>query len=406
MEIKFTPEEQRLRAQARQWLKEHVPKGPRPSNGPAMREFDLAWQRKQYEAGWAGIAWPTQFGGRGLPLVQQLIWHEEYARANAPQVGVCFVGLNHGGPTLMVHGSQAQQALHLPQILKGEVVWCQGFSEPNAGSDLASLRTSAVLEGNELVVNGSKIWTSYAQLADYQELLVRTDPAAPKHKGISWVICDMRSPGIEVRPIRTMAAGDHFHFCEVFYTDVRIPLENVVGKLNDGWNIARATLGFERGTAFIADQIHYAEVVEQMIAHAREEAGGRSPGRTSAGALEASDIFARLALLRAEMAAVRAMTYATISRSAHHTPGPEGSLVRLYFSEAQQRVRRLGMDILGPGNIELSPQEEGWTWQYLRSFAATIGGGTSDIQRNIIAERILGLPAAPKSQPGSPKRDA
>lgn len=366
-----------------------------------MREFDIAWQRKQYEAGWAGIAWPTQFGGRGLPLVQQLIWHEEYARAGAPQAGVCFVGLNHGGPTLMAQGSQAQQATHLPGILKGEVVWCQGFSEPNAGSDLASLRTSAVIDGDHLIVNGSKIWTSYAQLADYQELLVRTDPGAAKHRGISWVICDMHSPGIEVRPIRTMAAADHFHFCEVFYSDVRIPLSNVVGGLNDGWNVARATLGFERGTAFIADQIHYSEVVEEMITRVREKAREVDGACT----FETSDVFARLAFLRAEMAAVRAMTYATISRSGHETPGPEGSLVRLFFSEAQQRVRRLAMDILGPDNIELSSEEEGWTWQYLRSFAATIGGGTSDIQRNIIGERILGLPAGPKAQPAPQKRD-
>jgi alkylation response protein AidB-like acyl-CoA dehydrogenase len=357
-----------------------------------MRAFDLEWQRKQYEAGWAGIAWPTQFGGRGLPLLQQLIWHEEYARANAPQAGVSFVGLNHGGPTLMARGSHAQQAFHLPKILRGEVVWCQGFSEPNAGSDLASLRTRAVVDGNELIVNGSKIWTSYAQLADYQELLVRTDSAAAKHKGISWVICDMRSPGIEIRPIRTMAAPDHFHFCEVFYTDVRIPLANVVGDLNDGWNVATATLGFERGTAFIADQIHYAEVVEQMITRVRASTGAHD----AVSYAQSDNVLARLAVLRAEMAAVRAMTYATISRSGHNTPGPEGSLVRLYFSEAQQRIRRLAMDILGPESIELSSEEDGWSWQYLRSFAATIAGGTSDIQRNIIGERILGLPRGPK----------
>jgi alkylation response protein AidB-like acyl-CoA dehydrogenase len=388
MEIQLTEDERLFRAQARQWLEEHVPRTPRPISGAAMRDFDLGWQAKQYAGGWAGIAWPREFGGRGLPLVQQLIWHEEYARANAPQAGVSFVGLNHGGPTLMERGTAEQQAFHLPKILKGEVVWCQGFSEPNAGSDLASLRTHAVIDGNELIVNGSKIWTSYAQFADYQELLVRTDPTASKHKGISWVICDMRSPGIEIRPIRTMAAADHYHFCEVFYTDVRIPLLNVVGMLNDGWNVAGATLGFERGTAFIADQIHFAEVIEQMVAKTR----------SAQNAADSGDIPTRLGVLRAEMAAVRAMTYATISRSAHQMPGPEASVVRLYFSEAQQRVCRLAMDILGPESIELSTDEEGWTWQYLRSFASTIAGGTSDIQRNIIGERILGLPRAPKAQ--------
>src|SRR5271155_1693003 len=189
MEIRFEEEDRLFRARAGEWLRDNVPKQQRPSNGTAMRDFDLAWQRKQYESGWAGIAWPKEFGGRGLPLIQQLIWHEEYARAGAPQAGVCFVGLNHGGPTLIARGTREQREFHLPRILKGEVAWCQGFSEPNAGSDLASLHTAATVDGNDLIVNGSKIWTSYAQLADYQELLVRTDASAPKHKGISWVIC-------------------------------------------------------------------------------------------------------------------------------------------------------------------------------------------------------------------------
>ena len=253
MQIAFSAEDRQFRERARDWLHEHVPRGDRPYDGPEKRAFDLAWQRTQYEGGWAGIAWPREYGGVGLSLIQQLIWLEEYALANAPPSGSCFVGLSHAGPTLIQKGSEAHKAAHLGPILRGEVVWSQGFSEPNAGSDLASLRTRAEPDGDHLVINGQKIWTSHGNYADFQELLVRTDPAAPKHKGISWLICDMKTPGIEVRPIKTMSGV--FHFAEVFYTDVRVPLTNVVGALNDGWNVAQSTLSFERGTAFIPAQM-------------------------------------------------------------------------------------------------------------------------------------------------------
>jgi alkylation response protein AidB-like acyl-CoA dehydrogenase len=175
-----------------------------------MREYDLAWQRAQFDAGWAGISWPVEYGGRGLSLTQQLIWYEEYATLGMAPIDTRFVGLSHAGPTLMARATPAHQALHLPKILRGDVVWCQGFSEPGAGSDLASLRTRAELDGDELVVTGQKVWTSFADIADWQELLVRTNPDAPKHKGLTWVICDMRSPGIDVRPIRTMDGGQDF----------------------------------------------------------------------------------------------------------------------------------------------------------------------------------------------------
>ena len=396
MKFEITPEEKVFREEVREWLRSATPKEGRPSegvrHGQAMREYDLAWQRTQYDGGWAGISWPKEYGGRGASLVEQLIWFEEYARAHAPRVGSCFVGVNHGGPTLIARGSEEHKSFHLPKILKGEVVWCQGFSEPGSGSDLASLRTKAVLDGDHLVVNGSKIWTSYAQVADYQELLVRTDDTGKKQEGITWVICDMKTPGVEVRPILTMTGPKDSHFCQCFYTDVRIPLSNVVGGVGNGWDTANATLGFERGTAFIAEQIHFAEVIEELLAIARKR---RSADGTRT-ALEEGDFQQRLAMSRAEFSAMRAMAYSTISRLAGGAqPGPEGSLVRLFFSEAAQRLRRLAVDILGSDGLELS-EDEGWTRSYLRSFSMTISAGTADIQRNIIGERILGLPRGPK----------
>jgi alkylation response protein AidB-like acyl-CoA dehydrogenase len=387
MQISFTAEEQRFRAEARAWLRSNVPRGDRPHAGQEMRAFDLAWQATQYAGGWAGVSWPEAYGGRGASLMEQLIWHEEYALARAPRAGSCFVGLSHAGPTLIARGDDAQRSFHLPKILKGEAVWCQGFSEPGAGSDLANLSTRAEIDGDMLVVNGSKIWTSYAHVADYQELLLRTERGAKKQSGMTWVVCDMKTPGIELRPILTMVAPDDFHFCQVFYTDVRIPLSNVVGEVNQGWGVANATLGFERGTGFIADQIMNSQLVETLIELARTRPGpdGSTP------AIEDGEVAGRLAMARAEMAAVRAMTYATISRAGRDNPGPEGSLVKLFFSEASQRARRLGVDILGGDVLERSG-DSGLTAGYLRSYAATIGGGTSDVQRNIIAERVLGLP--------------
>ncbi|GAB2982073.1 acyl-CoA dehydrogenase family protein [Amycolatopsis acidiphila] len=384
-----TPGDHEFREEVRTWLAENVPAEPQPVAIQEMREFDLNWQRTQYDGGWAGISWPAEYGGRGMTLTQQLIWYEEYALANGPDVGVNFVGLNHGGPTLIARGDDAQKSFHLPRILRGEAVWCQGFSEPEAGSDLASLRTRAVLDGDELVVTGQKIWTSYADAADYQELLVRTDSTGSKHQGITWVIADMRAPGIEVRPLRTPARDRHF--AEVFYDDVRIPLSNVVGALDQGWSVAMSTLGFERGSAFMADQLALHRRLEQLIELAGEVTGpdGRRP------ALADDEIARRLADARAEVAALRAMTYAAVSRNARRpTPGPEGSIVKLYFAEIRQSLLRLTMDVLGPRGLTFVHRHEpdGHTGAYLYSLAASIGGGTSEVQRTIIGERVLGLP--------------
>ncbi|HEY1702813.1 MAG TPA: acyl-CoA dehydrogenase family protein [Trebonia sp.] len=389
MDLDFSVEQGDFREEVRTWLAEHKPAGPRPSGHAGLRDYDLGWQRAQYEGGWAGISWPREYGGRGLSLLEQLIWYEEYGRAGLPTMDSTFVGLNHAGPTLMQCATGEQQAAHLPPILRGDVVWCQGFSEPEAGSDLASLRTRAVIDGDELVVTGQKIWTSSAFIADWQELLVRTDPAASKHRGITWVICDMRSPGIEVRPIQSID-GER-EFCEVFYDEVRIPLSNVVGSLNEGWKVAMSTLSFERGTAFTAGQVRLASTVENLIALAADRPGPLGHGT----ALTDESLAVRLATARAEVAALRAMTYAGISRSARGgTPGPEGSIVKLYFSELEKRVARLSMDLLGPDALRFVSKwlPGGWTGDYFRSFASTIGGGTSEIQRNIIGDRVLGLP--------------
>ena len=378
MELELAPADRAFREELRAWLGENAPP-PMPAEvGPALRERDLAWQRALHTAGYAGIAWPREYGGRGLSLAQQMIWYEETARAGISHVNSLFVGLSHAGPTLIACGTDAQKARWLPPILRGEAVWCQGFSEPEAGSDLASLQTRAVRDGDSLVLNGVKIWTSYAQVADHQEMLVRTDPDGPKHRGITWLVCDMDQPGIEIRPIRTLVRESHF--CEVHYHDVRVPLENVVGEIDDGWRVARATLAYEHGMANLGQQVRLAETVERIVTAARER--------------EVDDeVWARVADARAEVAALRAMTYTMISRIAREDlPGPEGSLVKLYYGDVSQRVHALGVDVLGVDGLRFSPDDHSLPYGYLASLAATIGGGTAEIQRNIVAERLLGLP--------------
>jgi alkylation response protein AidB-like acyl-CoA dehydrogenase len=387
MHFELTPMEARFRTKVRSWLNENKPLEPRPEDGIGMREFDLAWQRKKYDGGWAGIAWPREYGGQGLSLVEQMIWYEECARARAPLEGCLSVALNHAGPTLIAMGTSAQKLLYLPPILRGELLWCQGFSEPGAGSDLAALRLRADVVGDSLVLNGQKIWTSHAHLATYQETLVRTGPMTPKHKGITWLVCDMRSPGIRIRPIRTMAKNHHF--CEVFYDNVRVPLSNVVGQIDDGWRVAMSTLSFERGALAIARAAELRHVVEDLIQLARNRPG--PSGRKAA--IDDDEIAARLATLRAECATLQAMNYDTVSRDIPgRSGGSETSMDFLYCAELVQRVRLLALEMLGSEALEIDAETERWTIPYLADRYYLIAGGSAEIRRNIIAERVLGLP--------------
>jgi alkylation response protein AidB-like acyl-CoA dehydrogenase len=386
MQFSFSAEEGQFREQVRDWLHEHRPRDARPPSGQAMKDFDLEWQRRKYDAGWGAISWPAIYGGAGLPPVHQMIWYEELAHAGAPGVGCLSIALGHAGPTVMALGDDTQKGFHLPKILRGEVVWCQGFSEPGAGSDLGALRTRATIVGDDLVVNGQKIWTSHAQHATYQEMLVRTNPDLGKHKGITWVICDMRSPGVTIRPIDTMV-GDQ-HFCEVFYDDVRIPLANVVGRIDEGWRVAMTTLTTERSGAAASLGSEAGEVVERLASLAASRFG--DDGRPM---IRNDEIAARISRLRAEAAALRAMAYANVTRTLRGgQAGPESAMAYLYFGELLQRARLLGLDILGADAIEMAEDAQAWTRSFLADRMYVIAGGSAEIRRNIIAERILGLP--------------
>lgn len=368
-----------FRREARAWLEKNVPSSAPPPDGPESREYALAWQRTQARGGWAGIAWPREMGGRGASVLEQIVWFEEYARAGAPSpLDPTFVGLNHAGPTLMACGTPEQKAFHLPKILQGEVIWCQGFSEPGSGSDLASLKARGTVDGDHLVIEGHKIWSSFADIGDFQELLVRTHPTEKTSKALTWVICPMDLPGITVRPIKTMA-GVH-KFCEVFYDSVRIPLSNIVGGLNNGWGTAMSTLAFERGTSSLALLLGVLRKVEWML---------------SVCPADRPQLRMRIAQLRAEGASVRSMTYRLALDSEHTTPDASGSLVRVGFAEYEQRVYAAAVDLLGIDAPEVVGLH-GIGHDYLDAFAETIAGGTSEIQRNIIGERVLGLPKGPR----------
>jgi len=368
-----------FRQNARAWLAGNVPKAPPPPDGPESRAYALAWQRTQAQGGWAGIAWPKDVGGRGASVLEQIVWFEEYARSGAPSpLGPTFVGLNHAGPTLIACGTPAQKAYHLPRIVNGETIWCQGFSEPGAGSDLGGLQTKGRVDGDALVIDGHKIWSSFADIADHQELLVRTDATAKTSAALTWVICPMNAPGITVRPIRTMAGA--YKFCEVFYEGVRIPLSNVVGGLNRGWTTAMSTLAFERGTASLALLLALTIKVERLLAACPE---ARPQMR------------ARLARLRAEGGAIRAMTYRLALDAAESMPDSSGSLARVAFAEYAQRVNAAALDLFGIDAPEVVGTH-GIGHDYLDAFSETIAGGTSEIQRNIIGERVLGLPRGPR----------
>ena len=390
MDLRYSREDEAFRAGIRTWLEKEVPAhGPPPpsEDWPARRSYDTRWQRVLYDAGLAGLAWPAESGGRGLPITQQLVYLEEYARASAPYIGVNFVGLMHAGPTLIAEGSEAQRSFHLPRILRGESVWCQGFSEPQAGSDLAALRTLASRRGGEYLVTGQKIWCTRAHVADYCELLVRTDADAPKHQGITWLILDMHQPGVSVRPMRTIDGESHF--CEVFLDGARVPVANRVGAENDGWRVANVTLRFERGTAFAQHIIGMRSAVLRLAQLAQS--------RRSARGTAWDDLRGRIGRLSASVEALWSLTQMCVTEAERTgVPSPLGSAVKLRYSELGQEIaglamRVVGRPILGAGDFDGLRTAEA-VRDYLWSFQTTIAAGTSQIQRNLIAQRILGMP--------------
>ena len=394
MDIRFTAEEAAFRDELRAWLTDVLPTlgdPPDSDDWPARREWDTGWQRMLYDAGYAGINWPSEFGGRGSTPTEHLIFLEETTRMGAPYVGMNFVGQLHAGPTLILEATPEQQARHLPAMLKGEEVWCQGFSEPNAGSDLASLSTRAIRDGDHYVVTGQKIWTSFGHVADYCELLVRTDTEAPKHRGITWLICPMDLPGIEVRPITTVAGSSEF--CEVFFDEVRIPVENRVGHENDGWRVAMVTFSFERGTAFISELLGTMNQLAEMADIARNISCNGSL------AWDDDEIRREIGRLQAEYDALWALTKRVVSQAQRTgMPGPGGSVFKLYYADVKRRMADLAHRMLEREALvfggEAGDEQTGGDMVASRLYvlSLSIAAGTSEIQRNIIGERILGLP--------------
>ncbi|MGH2785139.1 MAG: acyl-CoA dehydrogenase family protein [Actinomycetota bacterium] len=394
MDLRYSDSDEAFRAELRAWLADALPLLP-PKPGAddwqARRAWDTRWQRMLFEAGYAGIDWPREVEGRGASPTEHLIFLEETERAGAPYVGVNFVGLLHAGPTLIAEGTPEQKQQHLPRILRGEEVWCQGFSEPGAGSDLAALATKAVLDGDHYVVSDQKIWTSFAHVADFCELLVRTD--TPKHKGITWLIMPMDAKGIEIQPLRTITGSTEFS--QMFLDEVRIPVANRVGNENDGWRVAMVTFSFERGTAFVGELIRTMSLVEDVAALAK-----RTP-RDGGTAWDDDGLRRDLGKIAAELDALWALTRRNVTQSEHGTgvPGLGGSVFKLAYSEVRARLGDLTMKLLGGaalaledvGGIPSGIHVERW----FQSMSLTIAAGTSQIQRNIVGERILGLPKEP-----------
>jgi alkylation response protein AidB-like acyl-CoA dehydrogenase len=389
MDLNLTPEEWHFRDELRAWLAARKPEPWRGAlDDPAARrahfEHLRAWQRTLFEGGYAGVAWPREYGGRGASLIEQAIFLEELARADAPErLGTIGEGLV--GPTIIALGSEEQKRRFPPAILSGEHIWCQGFSEPGAGSDLAALATRAVRAGDEFVVNGQKIWTSYAHLADWCMLMVRTNPDAPRHKGLTCLLVDMKSEGVMVRPLRMLSGDSGFN--EVFFTNVRVAVANVLGEVDQGWTPAMVALSNERANLGTALYVVFKRNLDALVARARE-----SPRR---GIPLVADPLVRQKLAQAalELEVFRLNTLRSLSRmNRGGTAGPEGSILKLYWSEMNQRIAQTALEVLGPEAQQWDFDRGRWAYQYLRSRGNTIEAGTSEVQRNILAQRVLGLP--------------
>ncbi len=374
MQLRDSPDEAAFRAELRSWLELNAPKEPIARTDV---ERARAWSRKLYEAGYVGLTWPQEYGGRGLPLTYQAIVLEELARAEAPgHIGV--IGLGMAGPTILVHGSEEQKRRYLPKILAADEIWCQGFSEPGAGSDLAAVRTRAELEGGRFVVNGQKVWSSYAHIADWCLLLARSDPESQRHAGLTYLVVDMRAPGVEVRPLRQLTGEAEFN--EIFFTDVEVPVENMLGAIGQGWQVAVTTLMHERATLGFALTGALELAVAKLVALARER-------RLSDARLRDRVAEEWIELQALKLTNARALT--TLVETG--VPGPEGSVSKLHWSEQNQRLTKLALELAGPESL-LAREYAWWRREQLRSRGNTIEAGTSEILRSVIAERVLGLP--------------
>jgi len=389
MDLSFSPAEEAFRAELDAWLGDNLPREiPEPDTLADEVAFLIKWQRQLAAGRWVGVHWPTEYGGRGVSVIKNYIFQEEMARTQAPEI-IGRIGVNLVGPTLIGHGTDTQKRRYLAKILTAEEIWCQLFSEPNAGSDLTALRCRAERDGDEFVINGQKVWTSYAQFAHWGILLARTDAAAPKAKGISFFIVDMRSPGIAIRPLRQMTGSEEFN--EVFLENVRIPAANLVGELNRGWEIAQTTLAHERGTSARQLVVHRI-LLDELIALARRRTVEGTPAATH------PILRQRLAQSVIEVELLKLQNWRTLTQLLRHgKPGPESSLVKLFWSEMSQRLHDTAMEILGVDGQLMHGDARAvahgrWPRSYLYYRAGTIFAGTSEIQRNIIAERVLGLP--------------
>ena len=385
MDFRDSPEEAAFRAELRSWLASALP----PDWGerdPHVGRWDFGyardWSGKLFDAGYAGLTWPVEYGGRGMSPTYQAIYLEETAKADAPDhVGV--IGLGMAGPTIMAHGTPEQKRDHLRGILSAETVFCQGFSEPGSGSDLASVRTRAELDGDEFVVNGQKVWSSYAHVADWCILLTRSEPGSQKHRGLTYLLLDMHAPGVEVRPLRQITGDPEFN--EIFLTDVRVPVSKVVGEVGGGWQVAMTTLLHERGTLGFALTARLEVLFRRLLVTA-----------TKTGAAADPIVRDRIADLWVDLQGLRFTNYRSLTTLVKTgVPGPEGSVAKLHWSETNQRLTKLAIELLGPDG-QLDGDGGFWNgyWQYqqLRSRGNTIEAGTSEILRGIIAERVLGLP--------------
>ncbi|OLC30889.1 MAG: hypothetical protein AUH81_18990 [Candidatus Rokubacteria bacterium 13_1_40CM_4_69_5] len=397
MDLSYSPEDLAFRADVRRWFEANTPR-----HELGTLDERKTWHRQLYDAGHVGMGWPRQYGGRGATPMQQAIVADEMARVNAPPT-INGLGIGIVGPTIIVHGTEAQKQRYLKKILAAEELWCQLYSEPNAGSDLASLKTRADDKGEHFEVTGQKIWTSGGLIADWGLLLARTDPTEPKHKGISCFLLNMRQPGVEVRPLKQITGSAHFS--EVFMTEARVEKSDLIGRLGQGWEIAQTTLSYERGGNSLARVTRYASAVNQLVKAARELSRGGRPliddplVRTKMGRIYAELEVQRYAALRVLSALQKG-----------EAPGPASSITKLSYSEFEKRMHELAQEILGPwgqvtagapddfSEVDTSSGEPGtWATAFLWSRAGTIYAGSSEIQKNVIGERVLGLPKEPRA---------